>query len=125
MLIQEDEYLAHFGVLGMKWGRRKAKSSSGGSSRKRSKAKKVKKSTLNDEISKMSNDELKAAIARKQLEQQYAAISAPKLSRTQTAIAGALAVVGATMLKDTAKTLSTKLQKDYVAPLVGVESKNK
>lgn len=59
-----ENYLAHYGVLGMRWGRRKGKSTK--SSSKRQKKKKV---------SQMSNEELRERINRMQLEQQYKSLN--------------------------------------------------
>lgn len=58
--------LTHYGVLGMKWGRRKAQSSVSTSTDH-----KVKKQLQKKRISEMSNAELKALTTRMQLEKQY------------------------------------------------------
>ncbi len=59
-----NDELYHYGVLGMKWGRRKASSSSDSSSSSQRKRKKEKVSNLSDE-------ELKKRINRLNLEKQY------------------------------------------------------
>lgn len=58
--------LKHVGVLGMKWGRRKAKTS-GPSSSDHTTARTLQKKKLNE----LSNDELKKLTARLQLERQF------------------------------------------------------
>lgn len=72
------EELYHYGVLGMKWGVRKQKKSSG---KKKSLVSKLKDKTASsnknqnrkssNKPKKMTDDELKKAIARLQLEKQY------------------------------------------------------
>ena len=68
-----DDFLKHYGVLGMKWGKRKARSTS--SSNKKP------KSTKNTTTSKpkpkptqreLSDEELRAVINRMRLEREYA-----------------------------------------------------
>ena len=72
-----DEYLMHYGVLGMKWGKRKAKASnsSGQAPKKR----------------RMSNKELQARIKRLKLEKEFAQLTAspPKTSRVEKLVKGA------------------------------------
>lgn len=72
-----DEYLMHYGVLGMKWGKRKARSSqtSGQAPKKR----------------RMSNKELQARIKRLKMEKEYAQLTAspPKTSRVDKLVKGA------------------------------------
>jgi len=58
--MKNEDFLQHFGVKGMKWGKTSSKSSGGASSKKRKK-----------KISEMTNDELKTINARLQLEKQY------------------------------------------------------
>lgn len=58
--------LTHYGVLGMKWGRRKAQSPVNTSKDHKTKTQLKKK-----RISEMSNEELKALTTRMQLEKQY------------------------------------------------------
>lgn len=66
---EEDllDYLMHFGVKGQKWGVRKARGD-------RSAFKKRAKANLPD-LSKMSNEDLKAAVGRMQLEKQFRDLS--------------------------------------------------
>ena len=72
-----DEYLMHYGVLGMKWGKRKARASK-----------------TNEQAPKkrrMSNKELQARIKRLKLEKEFAQLTAspPKTSRVEQLVKGA------------------------------------
>ena len=70
--------LKHFGVLGMRWGRRNARSPSNYSP-EHIKSRQISKK----KVSEMSNEELKILNTRRQLERQYAQGSAvcPALSK--------------------------------------------
>ena len=76
-----DEYLMHYGVLGMKWGKRKARTS------------KISDQTLEQAPKKrrMSNKELQARIKRLKLEKEFAQLTAspPKTSRVEQLVKGA------------------------------------
>lgn len=65
--------LYHYGVLGMKWGRRKARPTSSKTSRRSKKSK-------NNDLSKMSDAELRQKINRMQMEQQYNNLSKPRVN---------------------------------------------
>lgn len=88
--MKNDYYLAHYGVLGMRWGVRKSRPSSGRSKisahfhkkkKERIKKKNAKKAKRNQQradlkkkltpVSKMSEKELRRRIDRKKLEQEY------------------------------------------------------
>lgn len=68
-----NEELSHYGVLGMRWGVRRSESSKASSSR--SKAKKEK-----EDISKLSDVELRSKINRMQMEKQYKQLNSRDLS---------------------------------------------
>lgn len=72
-----DEYLMHYGVLGMKWGKRKASAS--------------KSSEQAPKKRRMSNKELQARIKRLKLEKEFAQLTAspPKTSRVDKLVKGA------------------------------------
>lgn len=72
-----DEYLIHYGVLGMKWGKRKARASE--TSKQAPKKR------------RMSNKELQARIKRLKLEKEFAQLTAspPKTSRVDKLVKGA------------------------------------
>ena len=84
-----DEYLMHYGVLGMKWGKRKARFS------------KTSEQTLEQTLEqalgqapkkrRMSNKELQARIKRLKLEKEFAQLTAspPKTSRVEKLVKGA------------------------------------
>ena len=65
-MINEEE-LMHYGVMGMRWGVRRASKRSGGSK----KGKKKKASQQPQTKRRMSNKELNARVKRMQLEKQY------------------------------------------------------
>jgi hypothetical protein len=71
-----DEFLEHFGVKGMKWGVRKRRDSSPGSSdyERASAAKNVAKTKGTKAL---SNEELQALVNRMNLEQQYSRLQGP------------------------------------------------
>lgn len=66
-----DNQLTHYGVLGMKWGVRKARGSSSVSTRRKSKG---------EELKNMSDDELRKKINRMQMEKQYKQLKSRNLS---------------------------------------------
>lgn len=68
--------LTHYGILGMKWGTRRASSQSSGGGNKGSSDKPQKK-TAKD----MSDDELRKVVNRLQMERQYSQLSSSKISK--------------------------------------------
>ena len=103
-----DDFLQHYGVLGMKWGRRKARSTS--SSNKKP------KSTKNTTTSKpkpkpkptqreLSDEELRAVINRMRLEREYADLQYRASSRAK--VENVVKTVG------TAALLTTSVVKIY------------
>ena len=103
-----DDFLQHYGVLGMKWGHRKARSTS--SSNKKP------KTTKNTTTSKpkhkpkptqreLSDEELRAVINRMRLEREYADLQYRSSSRAK--VENAVKVVG------TAALLTTSVVKIY------------
>ena len=96
-----DEYLMHYGVLGMKWGKRKAKASN--SSEQAPKKR------------RMSNKELQARIKRLKMEKEYAQLiaSPPKTSRVEKLIKGAGTVAALTASAATIYKNMEKMAKVY------------
>lgn len=96
-----DEYLMHYGVLGMKWGKRKAKASN--SSEQAPKKR------------RMSNKELQARIKRLKMEKEYAQLiaSPPKTSRVEKLIKGAGTVAALTASAATIYKNMEKISKVY------------
>lgn len=91
----DNDELMHYGVLGMKWGVRK-KRSSGSSSKKRNKTKgwskeaKATRSIQKKGVKGMSNEELKRVNKRKQLENEYKNLNPGKV-KTGLRYVGAVA----------------------------------
>ena len=96
MIDPSDEFLEHFGVLGMKWGVRKDRSggSNGGKqTRKEKKAEKKAKKRAErvknkNKISKMSDTELRQKINRLQMEKQYTQLTAKEKSTGRKVVEG-------------------------------------
>lgn len=83
--ISYEDYLEHYGVKGMRWGRRKGGSSGSDSSvTPAKKAKKVK--AVKPDVKKMSDKELRDKINRMQMEQQYAKLTGTKEGRSKIEI---------------------------------------
>lgn len=95
----ESNALMHYGVLGMKWGVRKDRSS--GSSRKRGKSSwsddaKEARAIKKKKVKQMSNAELKKLNERTRLEQEYSRLSPNVISKgwkTVVATAGAMGTI--------------------------------
>lgn len=108
-----DEYLMHYGVLGMKWGRRKARASSSSE-----KAPKKRRTSSKEEAPKqrrMSNKELQARIKRLKMEKEYAQLTAspPKTSRVEQLVKGAGTVAALTTSAATIYKNMDKIAKIY------------
>lgn len=114
--MNDQKYLQHFGVLGMKWGVRKRRESSGGSNfrkkrslvqriaqirknKKNSSEKNKKKSTKN--VKKMSTEELQNKISRLELEKKYRDLKASEKTRGRKVVDD--------ILYDSAKNIGTQL----------------
>lgn len=76
--MKAETYLMHHGIKGMKWGVRRERDSSGGGRRSSSRQEKTgkieakpKKQSRRQKMKAMSDDELRAAIKRLELEKQY------------------------------------------------------
>jgi hypothetical protein len=82
MTEEAKDFLAHYGKLGMKWGRRNTRSSENqavGSIKKK-------------RASSLSDSELKQAISRMQLEKQYRDLNPKGITRANKVVLGVLAL---------------------------------
>lgn len=76
--MSRNDYLAHYGVLGMKWGVRKDKKSSGVKKRRSRKK----------ELKSMSDDELRKKINRLNMERQYKDLTKTNLEKGKDYVMG-------------------------------------
>lgn len=74
--------IAHFGILGMKWGIRKR----GPASKDFTDAREIRKK----HVSELSNDEIRKAVTRMQLEKQYSDLSSATVNRGNRILQGIL-----------------------------------
>lgn len=89
---KKQEVLKHVGILGMKWGRRKAPGASAPD--RTSSDHKVGAALKKKKLSEMSNDELKTLTNRLQLEKQYKELSKKDLSFGQKFVSDVLVGAG-------------------------------
>lgn len=100
--ISKKDSLFHYGVPGMKWGKRKARGSSGGSSRGTK--------TVHPKAKSLSDEDLKARIARLQLEKTYKELTTPKPTAGQKFVRS--------VLTDSGKKIATQYASEYGAKAV-------
>lgn len=93
-----EAYLAHFGIKGMKWGKRKAKVTDGlpPSTDYENKIF-IKKQSRDSGTKSLTNKQLREAIDRMNLENQYSSLNAKTSAKTRgvNAVKGVIAVGGA------------------------------
>ena len=99
-----DDFLKHYGVLGMKWGHRKARSTSS-SNKKPKRTKNTTTSKPKPTQRELSDEELRAVINRMRLEREYADLQYRASSRAK--VENVVKTVG------TAALLTTSVVKIY------------
>lgn len=114
-----EDFLSHYGVPGMKWGRRKgeavstgksAEGSGKGASEDATKATKLKTQAKKSGSDSLSNKELKDLVERMNLEQQYNKLNPSKQSAGKK--------FARELLLDTSKDVAKNLIKDVVKDVV-------
>lgn len=97
-----NDELYHYGVLGMRWGRRKARTSTTTSEprqtfkEKRAAKVKAKKDSIAADPTTMTNKQLNMAIRRMNLEQQYNRLSGRDVNKGKERLNTVLKVIGTT-----------------------------
>lgn len=76
--MDEMNYLEHYGVKGMRWGVRKAREKSSGVRRKKASTKPKRR------VRDMSDEELRKAISRLEMEKKYKELTTPQKSKGQS-----------------------------------------
>lgn len=99
--MHDRDWISHYGVPGMHWGRRKARTSVDTSSSDHKEAQKIKKKKLHE----MSNDDLVKLTRRMQLERNYKDLSSRDISIGRKLSQDVLTEVGKEILKDSVKSV--------------------
>ena len=111
-----EDFLTHYGILGMKWGVRKGK---GSSSSKSSNTNKSAEKQKNKRLEDMSDDELRAAISRIQMEKQYKSLTAKETSAGKKFASEVLSSAG----KQVATAYTAKLMTQKLDSIMSAKSK--
>lgn len=85
-----EDFLAHYGVKGMKWGKRKARSSSGPASKDHRDSRLIRGKSVRE----MSNAELKSLNTRLELEQKHKKLNPTKAAAGKAWLTSAIATAG-------------------------------
>ena len=93
-----NEELKHYGILGMKWGRRKARSTGTSTKRKRTRSMsadaKEAKRISKKKIYEMSNEELRKLNDRRNLERNYRSLNPSVVKKGVAIVAATAATMG-------------------------------
>jgi hypothetical protein len=89
-----DDFLAHFGVKGMKWGVRRSSKAKEAPSHDAATATAIKKRAKAGKVKVLSNTELQQAINRMNLEQQFKRLSVNEKPAVQRWVASTLLEIG-------------------------------
>lgn len=108
-----DDALMHYGVLGMKWGKRRGNSGGGSTDYKRARRDQA-KGTKN-----LSDNALKKLVNRQNLEQQYARMNPSAAKRGAAKVKGLIAAGGTAiavynMVQSPAGKAAVKMGKTYI-----------
>lgn len=121
MEVTYDNYLAHYGIKGMKWGVRKKRKSS--VSRDKREARRLMKQTYKKGTQSLSNKELEKLNKRMQLEQSHKELrkktgflTRAGKSAAVTMVAGAAGAVLVPYAKEQGKKYGAHIVKKYVLP---------
>lgn len=107
--MEQTDVLQHFGILGMKWGRRRSRAEL---ERARSDDSKSAKKVKSKSVSEMSNDELKSLTQRMQLERQLRDLRQSEKTTGQRIVEDVLKEVGKELIKSAVKSgIDTALKK--------------
>lgn len=108
-----EDFLAHYGVKGMKWGRRKPKANAGESKdSKESTDARARAKGDKSGVKVLSNKELQAAINRMQMEQNFKRLSVNEKSAVNRWISSTLLEIGKREVQQVvAKKLATTVAK--------------
>lgn len=91
-----EEFIAHYGKKGMKWGVRKSGASKVGASKDAKRAGTTLKKAKSNSVKSLTNKEIKELTARIELERKYSSLNPSKVKKGHDAVKGVLAV-GATV----------------------------
>lgn len=98
-LIQSQDYLEHYGILGMRWGSRRGSSGRSASSRTKRKLKNpsedyvTSRKLLKKKPHQMTNDEMKKVAARLELETRYKNVRPSRVTSGKKAVSTTLATM--------------------------------
>lgn len=108
-----ENFLQHYGVLGMKWGKRKGPRHPASDDALRAVEARMK--AKNSGLQSLSNKEIQDLVSRMKLEQQYKQLNPPKYAKARKAIKDFLIKEGQKQVADYMKTQGFKeVQKAFV-----------
>ncbi len=109
-LSKTDDFLEHYGILGMHWGHHKSRTESVPSEDhlKKTRLKKMK-------VSEMSNTELRALTERMQLEKQYKDLSKGEISAGRKFAQDILLNIGKEVVTNAARSAAKEIMKKAMA----------
>jgi len=106
--------LKHFGILGMKWGVRKGKTSGGRTSKKSEDFLKT-KALRKKKLDQLSNSELRSLNERLQLERQYKTLTEKKSSFGKKKVYEALGKIGTNLVNSAVKGFAERMAQDFTS----------